>query len=137
MNAMVELDPLTNGMTGMIGGLSPEFDALTQAVMEHALGDWPKDVYLGVARFMWSDGWRADMRRSAVFQATARTACAAYAAGRESRDARVAELEAALLDAAEWFQGYGHSHFNKGDTDKATRNFMREAHCRAALKGGA
>ncbi len=52
---------------------------------------------------------------------------------RERLTARVAELEAALSQCADWFKQYGDGHKAKGDTDKAGRNYNREAFARAAL----
>jgi len=48
---------------------------------------------------------------------------------------RTAKLETALLQAQDWFQQYGNSHINKGDLDKAKRNYERAEFCRKALEG--
>lgn len=46
---------------------------------------------------------------------------------------RVARLEGALTQTAEWFEGYALGHKIKGDLDKAKRNGDRAKACRAAL----
>jgi hypothetical protein len=48
--------------------------------------------------------------------------------------ARIAKLEAALLQCAHYFQAYAAGHANKGDTDKAKRNQDRADAARAALE---
>jgi hypothetical protein len=65
-----------------------------------------------------ADGWYAPSDASADVKALV---------------ARVDELEAALRQSAEWFQGYADGHTAKGDTDKAKRNQDRADFCSAAL----
>jgi hypothetical protein len=55
-------------------------------------------------------------------------------AERDAAEARIAKLEAALSQSAEWFQQYADSHTDKGDTDKAKRNQDRAAAAIRALK---
>lgn len=55
----------------------------------------------------------------------------------EALAARVAKLEGALNQAAEWFEGYEVGHRHKGDVDKETRNGNRARFCRRAALGEA
>jgi hypothetical protein len=53
----------------------------------------------------------------------------------DPRDARIAELERQLSEAADWFSEYGHMHTVRGKHDKAKVNFERSAKLNAVLKG--
>jgi hypothetical protein len=57
-----------------------------------------------------------------------------YSEAKAHYEARIANLEAALSQSAEWFQQYADSHTAKGDTDKAKRNQDRADAAIRALK---
>lgn len=77
----------------------------------------------------------ADAIAGAMSEAIARTREEERAHGLEAlrrAHANIARLQAALRQAADWFDGYAVSHRVKGDDDKAARNATRALHCRQA-----
>lgn len=50
----------------------------------------------------------------------------------DAKEALIFDLTAALVQAAQWFEGYAAHHQEKGGLDKASRNLERANYCRRA-----